>query len=82
MRGREVEAVRFAEAACDLAGRTDDWDGQAQAWLAYAEVLHRTGQGDTAGPKIDTAIACYEKKGNIAGAAQARRLFEEFSVPA
>ncbi|WP_322751637.1 MULTISPECIES: AAA family ATPase [unclassified Frankia] len=83
MRGREreVEAVRFAEAACDLAGRTDDWDGQAQAWLAYAEVLHRTGQVDAAGPKIDAAISCYEKKGNITGAAQARRLFDELSVP-
>ncbi|AEH11725.1 MULTISPECIES: adenylate/guanylate cyclase domain-containing protein [Protofrankia] len=79
-RDREVEAVRFAEAACDLAGRTDDWDGQAQAWLTYAEVLHRTGQTDLVRPKVDAAVTCYEKKGNLTGAAQARRLSENLTA--
>ncbi|WP_131749393.1 adenylate/guanylate cyclase domain-containing protein [Frankia sp. Cppng1_Ct_nod] len=72
---REVHAIRFAEAACDLAGQTDDWDGQAQAWLAYAEVLAQIGRLDEVRPKVDAAVSCYEKKGNITGASQARRLF-------
>jgi len=76
VQGKNVEAVNFAEAACDLAERTDDWDAQASAWLAYAEVLYRT--GDLAGveDKIATAVERYERKGNVAGVAQARSLVD------
>jgi len=74
--GRDAEAIRFADTACELAGRTDDLDGQGQALLARAEVLHRAGRKDDAAESLDAAVRRLTQKGNLTGAALARRLFD------
>jgi class 3 adenylate cyclase/tetratricopeptide (TPR) repeat protein len=76
IRGREPEALRFAETACDLAGRTDDLDGQAAAQLARAEVLYRCGHKDDAAGSLATALERFRQKGNVTAAAQGGRLFD------
>ena len=76
IRGRESEAVRFAETACELAERTDDTDGQGQALAAFAEVLYRLGRTEDADGKLAAAVARFESKGNMAAASITARLFE------
>ncbi|MCK9898837.1 AAA family ATPase [Frankia sp. Cpl3] len=74
--GRDAEALRFADTACDLASRTDDIDGQGNALLARAEVLYRAGRKDDATESLEAAAARFLHKGNRAAAAMARRHFE------
>ncbi len=76
IRGRESEAIRFAETACELADRTDDTDGQGQALAAFAEVLYRLGRTEEAAAKLTAAVARFQAKGNLAAATITTRLFE------
>ncbi len=76
LRGRDAEALRFAETAVDLTGRTDDVDGQGLALLARAEVLHRSGRKDDAGESLEAGVDRYLHRGNVAAANLGRRLFE------
>ncbi|MBL7495340.1 AAA family ATPase [Frankia sp. CNm7] len=76
IRGRDNEALRFAETAVELAGKTDDLDGQAAALLARAEVLHRRGRKDDAAESLAAALERYHRKGNVTAAALATRAFD------
>ncbi|MDT3446303.1 MULTISPECIES: AAA family ATPase [unclassified Pseudofrankia] len=82
IRGREAEALRFADTAVDLAGKTDDFDCQATALLARAEVLHRADRKDDAAMSLADALERYHRKGNVTGAALANRAFESLEGPA
>ncbi|MCK9894359.1 adenylate/guanylate cyclase domain-containing protein [Frankia sp. AgB32] len=76
LRGRDAEALRFADTAVDLTGRTDDVDGQGLALLARAEVLYRSGRKDDAAESLEAGVDRYLRRGNVAAANLGRRLFE------
>ncbi|SNQ52166.1 putative adenylate cyclase [Frankia canadensis] len=76
LRGRDAEALRFADTAVDLTGRTDDVDGQGQALLARAEVLYRSGRKDDAAESLEAGVNRYLHRGNVAAANLGRRLFD------
>ena len=81
IRGRDAEALRFAETAVDLSGKTDDLDGQASALLARAEVLHRIDRRDEAAETFAAALDRYQRRGNVAAAALANRAWENLEGP-
>jgi len=81
IRGRDAEALRFAETAVDLSGKTDDLDGQASALLARAEVLHRIDRRDEAAESFTAALNRYQRRGNVAAAALANRAWENLEGP-
>jgi len=82
IRGRDTEALRFADTAVELAEKADDYDCQATALLARAEVLHRTDRKDDAAMSLADALERYRRKGNIAAAALASRAFDSLEGPA
>jgi tetratricopeptide (TPR) repeat protein len=71
--GRHGEAERNARAAVALAEDTDMLDWQASALADLAEVLSVSGHTDDAAVQLERAIALYDRKGNMAAAANARR---------
>ena len=77
IRGRHLEAARFAQNAVDLSAKCDDLDGQASALLARAEVQHRGGRADDAAESLAAALERYQRHGNVTGAAQATRAFDD-----
>ncbi|MCL9760750.1 AAA family ATPase [Frankia sp. AiPa1] len=76
LRGRDAEALRFADTAVDLSARTDDVDGQAHALLCRAEVLYRAKRKDDAAESMEAGIGRYLGRGNVAAANLSRRLFD------
>ncbi len=74
-RGEHEAAVTLAREAVELAEGTDYLEFVAEAWLKLAEVLRATG-GDAGAPASE-ALARYERKGNLVGAARARALLDE-----
>ncbi|WP_462202730.1 AAA family ATPase [Frankia sp. CcWB3] len=81
LRGRDAEALRFADTAVDLASRTDDTDGQGHALLSRAEVLYRAGRKDDAAESLEAGITRYLHRGNVAAANLGRRLFGTLDDP-
>ena len=76
IRGRESEAIRFAETACDLADRTDDTDLHGHTLVSFADVAYRLGRTEQASAKLAAATERLLAKGNVAAADVAGRLFE------
>jgi tetratricopeptide (TPR) repeat protein len=72
--GQLAQALRLAEEARNLRMRTDDPDGQATVLLALADVLRRAGRDEEADTQFALAVGRCERKGNLAGAEQARAM--------
>jgi class 3 adenylate cyclase/tetratricopeptide (TPR) repeat protein len=71
-RGEHAEAERLAREAIAIAGRTDALNFQGDALCDLAEVLHAAGRTDDAAVTLEQALDRYERKRNLAMAAQAR----------
>jgi class 3 adenylate cyclase/tetratricopeptide (TPR) repeat protein len=78
-RGDLVGAEALARGAVDVAAGGGFLDDAAGAWLDLAEILHAAGRGG-ATTAADEALALYERKGNLVGAARARSLLD--AIPA
>jgi tetratricopeptide (TPR) repeat protein len=72
--GRLDEALTVAREAVELTQRSDDLVDQANALMDLAEVLRRAGQEEEATAATLEAVSLYERKGNAAATAAARRL--------
>jgi ATP/maltotriose-dependent transcriptional regulator MalT len=71
-RGEHTEAEALAREAVALIERTDGLNWQGDALCDLAEVLHAAGQSDDARAALAQALARYERKKNLAMAAQVR----------
>jgi tetratricopeptide (TPR) repeat protein len=70
-RGRYDEAERLGREAVALAERTDALNQRAKVRCDLAFVMRATGRGAEADAEIERAIALYDRKGNLAAAADA-----------
>jgi tetratricopeptide (TPR) repeat protein len=80
-RGAFEIADQFAAEALAIAEQTDALNHRAKLLLDYAEVLRLGGRDAEAIDAVTQAIQVYERKGNIAAAAQARLLLDSVRVP-
>ncbi|WP_231995956.1 BTAD domain-containing putative transcriptional regulator [Mycobacterium sp. 852002-51163_SCH5372311] len=80
-RGDHAEARRAAEAAVNLAGRTDALVDHGDACLALATVLDAAGDAAGARAAAERAVGLYERKGAAALAEKARRVVGEPKAP-
>jgi class 3 adenylate cyclase/predicted ATPase len=71
-RGETGPAERLAQEAVALAGRSDFLNHQADALMDLAQVLQAGRRVDESAQATAQALALYEEKGNVAGAARAR----------
>lgn len=72
-RGRHAEAEALAREAVEIIEQTDALNFQAAALYDLGEVLSAAGRGDEAVAPLVQALHCYERKRNVAAAAQVRR---------
>ena len=72
-KGALVDAQQRIDEIVRLADTTDGLNQVASTRMALAEVLRAT-DPDRADEAVEEAVALFERKGNVAGAAQARRL--------
>ena len=75
--GRHDEAERFARDAVGIAAPTDYLDLHADALEALAEVLRLADRNADASATLREALELRGRKGNLVGAARARRLLAE-----
>jgi class 3 adenylate cyclase len=71
-RGQHAEAEALAREAVALIERTDGLNYQGDALCDLAEVLHAAGRSDEAAAALEQALERYERKENLAMAAQVR----------
>jgi tetratricopeptide (TPR) repeat protein len=71
-RGQHAEAEELAREAVAITEQTDAVDIQAAALHDLAEVLHAAGRADEAFATLEQALERYERKKNVAAAAQLR----------
>lgn len=71
-RGKLAEALVLVRHAVDAAERTYWLNGRARVWLAFAEVNRAAGRTAEADAAVATAVALYERKGNVAAVARLR----------
>jgi tetratricopeptide (TPR) repeat protein len=71
-RGQHAEAEALAREAVALIERTDGLNYQGDALCDLAEVLHAAGRPDEAAAALEQALERYERKKNLAMAAQVR----------
>ena len=71
-RGQHAEAEALAREAVAIMERTDALNMQGDALCDLAEVLHAAGQSDEAAATLAQALERYERKHNLARAAQVR----------
>ena len=71
-RGGLVQAEQLARRGVELAERSDMLNVRARAWLASAEVEQANGRRGTADSALQSAVALYEQKGNVAAIARIR----------
>lgn len=71
-RGQHEEAEILASEAMALAERSEQLNSQAETLLDLGEVLRNAGQFDEAERLVERSIRCFERKGNLVGAANAR----------
>jgi tetratricopeptide (TPR) repeat protein len=74
-RGDAESALRLVESAVDFGFRMDMLDARTDALCARAHVLQASGAHAEAESALAKAIAIYERKGALAGAARARAVF-------
>ena len=70
--GKHAEAERLAREAVAIAERTDNPSHQGEALCDLAEVLAAAGRTEEAAAALEHALERYERKRNLAMAAQAR----------
>ena len=75
-RGEHAEAERLAREAVAIAERTDGSELQGDALCDLAEVLAAAGRTDEAAEALEQALDRYERKKNLAMAAQVRPRLE------
>ena len=71
-RGAHADAVRLAREAVEYTKRSDGLNLQGDALCDLAEVLAAAGRGNEAAATLEQALDRYERKKNLAQAAQAR----------
>ena len=71
-RGEFAEALALARRGVEVADLSDMLNVRARVWLALADVQHAHGHPGAAEDAAATALALYEEKGNVGGAAQVR----------
>jgi hypothetical protein len=71
-RGQHADAEALARDAVSMIEQTDALNYQGAALVDLADVLRTAGRGAAAAEALDGAIACYERKENLAAAEQAR----------
>ena len=71
-RGETGPAERLAQEAVELAERSDFLNHRADTLMDLAQVLQARHQFDQSAEATAQAVALYEEKGNVAGAAKAR----------
>jgi len=76
-RGEHAEAEQLAREAVAITERTDSLNLQGDALCDLAEVLHAAGHTSGAAAMLDQALERYERKKNLAMAAQVRERFGE-----
>jgi tetratricopeptide (TPR) repeat protein len=76
-RGQHAEGERLAREAVELAGRTQNLSGQADAYADLGEVLALAGRPREAAGAYGEALARYERKGDVVSAGRARRARQE-----
>ena len=76
-RGNHTQAERLAREAVAFAERTDALSFQGDALTDLAEVLHAAGRSDEAEAALTRALERYERKLNLAQAAQTRNRLAE-----
>ncbi len=74
VRAKLERSVELAEAAVELAGRTDALNLRGDAELDLAETLRLAGEPDEAARAVQRALELYEQKGNVVAAANAASL--------
>jgi tetratricopeptide (TPR) repeat protein len=74
VRAKLERSVELAEAAVELAGRTDALNLRGDAELDLAETLRLAGEPGEAARAAQRALELYEQKGNVVAAAQAASL--------
>jgi class 3 adenylate cyclase len=79
--GRHIEAERLASVAVEMADRTDALNLQGDALCDLADVLAAAGRTDEANAALDQALDRYERKRNLAMAAQLRARRASASAP-
>jgi hypothetical protein len=75
-RGEHAEAERLVREAVELSERTDMPNVQGDALCDLAEVLHAAGRTKEAAAVLEQALERYERKQNLAMAAQVRPKLE------
>ncbi|HVN60118.1 MAG TPA: AAA family ATPase [Gaiellaceae bacterium] len=75
-RGEHAEAERLAREAVEIAERTDALNAQGDALCDLAEVLEAAGRPTEAAEALEQALDRYERKQNLAMAAQLRPRLE------
>jgi predicted ATPase/class 3 adenylate cyclase len=74
VRAKLERSVELAEAAVELAGRTDALNLRGDAELDLAETLRLAGEPEEAARAVQRALELYEQKGNVVAASQATSL--------
>ena len=76
-RGELEQAESLAREAVKIGAETDYFDLHAGALLDLAEVLRGAAKAGEARTALEEAVALYERKGNLVGAARAKAALEE-----
>jgi len=76
-RGQHTRAGHLAREAVAFSERSDGLNWQGDALSDLAEVLHAAGRGDEAAATLTRALERYERKHNLAQAAQTRDRLDE-----
>ena len=79
-RGRHEEAMALIEEAVALAAATDSLELQGQAQLGLADVLALGGRAKEAGSALEAAIAVFQRKGDLRGAARSAERLAQLGV--
>jgi tetratricopeptide (TPR) repeat protein len=75
--GKHDEAIRLATEATEIGDRTDTLNNTGDAYVDLAEVLRAAGRMDDARAAAEAALDRFERKKNLAMAAQVRSRFAE-----
>lgn len=75
--GKLEEAEKLAREAVAFAAESDFLNSHGDALVAQAEVLGLAGRPREATSAVESAVALYERKGNIVSAGKARGMLQE-----
>ena len=81
-RGKHAEAERIGCQAVAIADKTQELNGQADAYADLAETLTLIGKPDSAREASTEALARYQRKGNLVGARRAQAMLAELEPAA